>query len=99
MSPLRGVSNLGKHNDLHKFFYVALCLVQDITQQFHLIVGQKWAAEVQVLQTGILNQLKEHVVITKGHIICPAEQEKLSINFHPAQALVFGKILYPILTT
>lgn len=82
-----------------KFFYVLLCLVH-ITQQFHLIVGQKWAAEVQVLQTVVLNQLKEHVVITKEvHFICSAEQVKVLISFHPAWALVFGKILYPILTT
>ena len=71
MPHLRRLSELGEHKDLLQYAYVALCLVQDITQQFHLIVGQKWAAEVQVLQTVVLNQLKEHVVITKANILDP----------------------------
>ena len=58
MPPLRGVSELGEHTDLHQLFYVALCLVQDITQQFHIIVGQECESEVQELQTLVLNQLK-----------------------------------------
>ena len=64
MPPLRGVSELGEHADFHQLFYVALCLVQDFTQQFHVTVGQECEAEVQVLQTLVLNQLKEQVVIT-----------------------------------
>lgn len=59
MPPLSGVSELGDHPDLHQLFYVALCLVQDITQQFHITVGEECEAEVQVLQTLALNQLKE----------------------------------------
>ena len=58
MPPLRGVSELGEHTDLHQLFYVALCLVQDITQQFHIIVGHECESEVQELQTLVLNQLK-----------------------------------------
>lgn len=59
MPPLSGVSELGDHTDLHQLFYVALGLVQDITQQFHITVGEEREAEVQVLQTLVLNQLKE----------------------------------------
>jgi hypothetical protein len=64
MPLLRGVNELGEHTNLHQLFYVALFLAQDITQQFHITMGQECEVEVQVLQTLVLNQLKEQAVIT-----------------------------------
>lgn len=82
MPSLRGVDELGEHKDLHQFFYIAFCLVQDITQQFHINVGEASEAEVQILQIVVLNKLRELVLFTKkGHHICPAEQREVSISF------------------
>jgi hypothetical protein len=59
MPHLRRLSELGEHKDLLQYAYVALCLVQDITQHFHITVGEECASEIQFLQIVALNQFQE----------------------------------------